>query len=140
MTAKEILLRYRDARREASEIELKIAQLRLKYAAPSAIRYSDMPTAHDANHDLSDYAEKLEELEDLLISKYSRCIGVEIDVEKRLDRMENQTEREVLRHRYLDLTEKLQLQSWESVADSVHMSRRTVTRIHGTSLLNFPTD
>ena len=82
MTAKEMLMRYLYAVREAKEMELQIAKLRLKYAAPSAIKYSDMPTSHDANHDLSDYAARLDELTDMLVKRYSKCIGIEIDIVK----------------------------------------------------------
>lgn len=145
MTAKEYLLRYRDAKREANEMELKITQLRLKYAAPSAIKYSDMPAAHDANHDLSDYAAKLDELTDLLVKRYSRCIGIEIDIEQRLDRMnaehpQIQVFREILRHRYLTITDKGQLNPWEEVAASVGYSDRRVKSLHGIALLYFPVD
>ena len=103
MTAKEYLTRYRDAVRESREIELKITQLRLRYGAPSAINYSDMPKAHNTEHDLSDYMAKLGELTDLLYMKWERCLGVMVDIEMRLDRMEagpnTQIEREILRHR-----------------------------------------
>lgn len=141
MTAKEILLRYRDARREAAEMERKITQLRLKYAAPAAIKYSDMPTAHDSNHDLSEFAAQLEELTNMCIDKYNKCLGIEIDVEMRLDRMSNQVEREILRHRYLDIDESYRLAHWRHVADCVHYSIRNVKRIHdGPALAHFPVD
>ena len=145
MTSKEMLLRYRDARREAQEMELKITQLRLKYAAPSAIKYSDMPSSHDSNHDLSDYAVKLEKLTDMMIERYKRCIGIEIDIEMRLDRMapdhpQGQIFREILRHRYLTITDKGQLNPWEEVAAQVGYSDRRVKSLHGIALLYFPTD
>ena len=144
MTAKEYLTRYRDAVRESREIELKITQLRLRYGAPSAINYSDMPKAHNSEHDLSDYMEKLEELTDILYDKYERCLGLMIDIEMRLDQMEEgpntQVEREVLRHRYTDITEQGRLASWESVSESVGYSRRQVERFHGSALRHFPID
>lgn len=142
MTAKEMLMRYMFARREANEMELKLTQLRLKYAAPSAIKYSDMPTAHDSNHDLSDYAVKLDELTDLILAKYQKCLGVEIDIEQRLDRMdpEHQIYREILRHRYLTITDKGQLNPWEAVAAEVGYTERHVKSLHGIALLYFPTD
>ena len=139
MTAREILTRYRDAVRESREIELKITQLRLRYGAPSAINYTDMPKAHN-NSDLSDYMVKLEELTDILSARYEKCLGIMIDIEMRLDRMDTQLEREVLRHRYTDITERGRLASWESVAAAVGFSRRTVERVHGSALQHFPTD
>lgn len=140
MTAREYLTRYRDAVRESREIELKITQLRLRYGAPSAINYSDMPKAHN-NSDLSDYMAKLEELTELLYTKYERCLGIMIDIEMRLDQMEGpnaQLEREILRHRYTDITEQGHLSSWDAVSDAVGYSRRTVARAHGSALQHFP--
>ena len=143
MTAKECLTRYRDAVRESREIELKITQLRLRYGAPGAINYSDMPKAHN-NSDLSDYAEKLDELTTLLYSKYEKCLGIMVDVEMRLDRMDagpnTQIEREILRHRYTDITDQGRLASWDSVSAAVGYSRRQVERFHGSALQHFPTD
>ena len=144
MTAKEYLTRYRDAVRESREIELKITQLRLRYGAPSAINYSDMPKAHNTEHDLSDYMAKLGELTDLLYMKWERCLGVMVDIEMRLDRMEagpnTQIEREILRHRYTDITDQGRLASWDSVSAAVGYSRRQVERFHGSALQHFPTD
>ncbi len=64
MTAKEYLLQYQHIQREIEDIDRRMAQVRLKYAAPSAINYSDMPKAHNSNHDLSDYVAKMDELTD----------------------------------------------------------------------------
>lgn len=139
MKAKDYLLRYRDAYRDAQDIELHMTQLRLKYAAPSAIRYSDMPTAHTP-HDLSDFAEKMDELENMLVRKYTECMGIEVDILTRLDKMDDQIERQVLRCRYTNITDNGRLCPWETVADMVGYSRRTIERVHGTALLHFPTD
>lgn len=145
MTAKEMLMQYRNAWREAQEMELKITQLRLKYAAPSAINYSDMPKAHNSNHDLSEYAARLDQLTNILIDRYSECIGIEIDIEQRLERMKGpqqyeQVFREILRHRYLTLTDKGDLNTWENVGRQVGYSDRRVKSLHGVALLYFPTD
>ena len=98
-----------------------------------------MPKAHN-NSDLSDYMVKLEELTNILSARYEKCLGIMIDIEMRLDRMDTQLEREVLRHRYTDITERGRLASWESVAAAVGFSRRTVERVHGSALQHFPTD
>ena len=140
MTAREYLTRYRDAVRESREIEIKITQLRLRYGAPSAINYSDMPKAHN-NSDLSDYMVKLEELTELLRARYEKCLGIMIDIEMRLDQMEGpnaQLEREILRHRYTDITDQGHLSSWDAVAEAVGYSRRTVARAHGCALQHIP--
>ena len=132
MTAKEYLQRYQIAYREAQDTEQRITQLRLKYAAPAAIEYSDMPKAHNSEHDLSDYIVKMDALTDRLISKYTRCMAIEADILERLDMMEKQEEREVLRLRYVDG------KTWEEIARHIGTVERNVYYIHGRALLNFP--
>lgn len=132
MTAKEFLQQYRTAKREAEDIELRITQLRLKYSMPSAIEYSDMPKAHSTEHDLSDYTAKMDKLTTYLIQKYSRCMGIEIDILDRLDRMAKQEERELLRYKYIDGLR------WEDIADRMGYTYRHITRLHGVALQHFP--
>lgn len=132
MTAKEYLQRYRAAKKEAEDVELRITQLRLRYAAPSAIEYSDMPRAHDSEHDLSDYMAKMDELTSYLVEKYKRCMGIEVDIYQRLDNMDRQEEREVLRYRYIDGM------TWEQIAQRTGYVLRHIYRLHGSALQNFP--
>ena len=134
MTAKEYLWQYQHIQREIEDIDRRMAQVRLKYAAPSAINYSDMPKAHNSNHDLSDYVAKMDELTDYMISKYTRLRGIEIDIYMRVDRMENQQERELLRYRYIDGM------TWTQVADAMLTTERNVYFIHGRALQHFPMD
>lgn len=134
MTAKEYLMRFRQVMREIEDLDRRMAQLRLKYAAPSAINYSDMPKAHDSNHDLSDYIAKMDELTDYMISKYTRLRGIEVDIYMRVDRMENQKERELLRYRYIDGM------TWTEIADALDTTERNVYFIHGRALRHFPMD
>ena len=134
MTAKEYLLQYKHIQREIEDIDRRMAQIRLKYAAPSAINYSDMPKAHNSNHDLSDYVAKMDELTDYMISKYTRLRGIEVDIYMRVDRMENQQERECLRFRYIDGM------TWTQVADALCKTERNVYFIHGRALRHFPMD
>ena len=134
MTAKEYLHQYRNIQREIEDIDRRMAQIRLKYAAPSAINYSDMPKAHNSEHDLSDYIVKMDELTDYMISKYTRLRGIEVDIYMRVDRMENQRERELLRFRYIDGM------TWTEIADALDTTERNVYFIHGRALRHFPMD
>lgn len=134
MTAKEYLHQYRNIQREIEDIDRRMAQIRLKYAAPSAINYSDMPKAHNSEHDLSDYIVKMDELTNYMISKYTRLRGIEVDIYMRVDRMENQRERELLRYRYIDGM------TWTEIADALDTTERNVYFIHGRALRHFPMD
>lgn len=132
MTAKEYLKSYRDVQREIKDLDYRMAQLRLKYTAPSAIEYSDMPKAHNTEHDLSEYVAKMDEMTDYMISKYTRLRGIEVDIYLRLDKMEKQDERELLRLRYIDGM------TWEKIADRLGFDVRHIHRIHGRALQHFP--
>ena len=132
--AKEYLRQYIGAKREADSISRRLLELRAKYELPSAIQYSDMPTAHNTEHDLSDMMVKLDELTGGLISARTRAIGIEIDIMQRLTAVEDADERTLLRYRYIDGYE------WRQIARLMNVSERSVYRIHGTALLHFPTE
>lgn len=129
MTVKEWLNRYQTAWNEAKDIELRLTQIRLKYSRPSAIEYSDMPKAHKQT-DLSDYIEQLEHYENMLIAKYQQCIGIEVQIYKAVDKVEDSAERMVLRYRYIDGMR------WDDIANNIHCTTRTVYRLHGRALLH----
>jgi len=134
MTAKEFLMQYRAVHREIEDLDRRMSQLRLKYAAPSVIEYSDMPKAHNTEHDLSDYIVKMDEMTNYMISKYTRLRGIEENIYMRVDRMSDQTERELLRWRYIDgLT-------WTQIAEKLGTVERNVYFIHGRALKHFPMD
>lgn len=134
MTAKEYLQRYKAAYLEAQDIEMRMAKLRLKYAMPSAVQYSDMPTAHNGKPDVSAYIVKMEALTDCLIKQYSKCMGVEMDIITRIESMDKQEEKAVLLYRYVDML------SWRQIADKMTYGLRHVYRIHGSALQHFPHD
>lgn len=133
MTAKEYLQQYRTIQREIEDLDYRMAQLRLKYAAPSAIDYSDMPKAHSTEHDLSDYIAKMDEMTGYMISKYTKLRAVEVNIYMQVDAMENQEERELLRYRYIDGM------TWTDIATKLNTSERNVYFIHGRALRNFKT-
>ena len=77
---------------------------------------------------------KMDEMTGYMISKYTRLRGIEVDIYMRVDRMQDQTEREILRYRYIDGL------SWEEISARLNYSKRNVTRIHGRALQHFPMD
>ena len=122
MTVKEVVIwlnQYKHIQRDIQDIEMRITQLRLKYAAPSAISYSDMPKAHDSNHDLSEYAEKLEELEQMLIARHTKALGLSVQYLEALDHLSRE-EAYVIRRRYMDGA------MMETIADEMSYSIRSV--------------
>ena len=103
MTIKEVvfwLSQYKHIQREIKDIELRITQLRLKYAAPSAVNYSDMPKAR-GNVDLSEYMAKLEQYEQMLIDKHTECLGLSVQYLQAFDHLDRE-EAHVLKRLYMD--------------------------------------
>lgn len=123
---KQWLKSYKSVQREINDIELRITQLRLKYGAPSAIQYSDMPKAHN-NTDLSDFMVRLEELEQLLIDKHTYCIGKSVEYLQAGELLPCE-EAHVIKRRYIDGA------SWIQISSEIPCSERTVYYIHGRAL------
>ena len=138
MKAVEYLLRYLTAYREVQSIERKITEVRMKYAAPSAIQYDDMPKAHNVEHDLSDYMAKVDALVNKLIAQQTKCIGIEADILDRIDMMQDSNERTVLRMRYTMLDKYGHLMPWYEVADRMGYSVQQVYRFRRNALKHFP--
>lgn len=129
MTIKEWLKRYKKAWKEAEDVEKRLTDIRLKYSRPSAIIYSDMPKAH-RHTDLSDFMEQIEKYENILIDKYEKCLGVEVEIYMAIDKLEDESERRVLREYYIDD------KKWKDIADGFPCHERTVHRIHGRALIH----
>ena len=113
------LERYKNVKREAEDLEERIGSLRSKYGSAAAIRYSDMPKAHN-NSDLSDFVAQLEEFEHKLFVKYEKLLGIEVDTYMTLDKLQDPDERYVLRAYYIDGLQ------WDQIALKVPCAERTV--------------
>ena len=121
-TIKEVVFwlnQYKHIQRDIKDIELRITQLRLKYGTPSAISYSDMPKAHNGNRDLSEYAERLEELERELIDRHTAALGLSVQYLQALDHLDRE-EAYIIRRRYMDGAYMV------TIADEIPCSERTV--------------
>lgn len=132
MTANEYLSRYLTARDEAIEIEYRIEALVKQYALPSAINYSDMPKSHNVERDLSEYIVKLEELTKELSDKRKECIRIMEDIMGRVERMEDASERSMLRYCYIDGLKM------ETIAEIMGMTERNAYYVKGRALQHFP--
>lgn len=128
---KEYLRGYLRAYKKAQHIGADIARLRMRYAYPSAVQYSDMPAGAGGPRDLSEYMVKVEELERDLNRQLDECIRLEVQIRRDIDMLEDEREREILRLRYIDGM------TWEQVASSIPCDVRTATRAHGRALEAF---
>ena len=75
--------------------------------------------------------EKIDELEREIEIKIQRLMVLKDEISTAIDKLESSDEQMVLRYRYLDRC------SWEEISHMLHVSERTVFRIHGEALQNF---
>ncbi|MBS5544387.1 MAG: sigma-70 family RNA polymerase sigma factor [Lachnospiraceae bacterium] len=66
------------------------------------------------------------------IDRKLQClVTLKAEISAAIDKLENQEEKLVLRYRYLDEC------TWEEIGRMLHMSERSVYRLHGMALKNF---
>ncbi len=76
--------------------------------------------------------EKIDAIQRDVEEKVTHLVSLREDINTRIDMLASHEEQMVLRYRYLDNC------TWEEIAAMVNVSLRTVHRIHGSALQNFP--
>lgn len=126
---KEFLMSYQKEKRRVRRLEEQLEELRQNKMSPS-VTNDGMPHGTDKK-DLSDYAAKVDEIEqELVAARYSRICAFQ-DVQKQIETMGDEREKSVLKYRYLALMD------WNKIALKMQKSYRQVLRIHGTALKHF---
>lgn len=127
---KEYLQRYRAAEAECLDIDRRIQDLRSRYTA-RAIQYDDMPKAHNSEHDLSEYAAELDQLESELKESYAEAVKIQREIYASLRSMKDGAHRRVLELRYVDGY------TFEKIAVLMEFSYQWVCELHGRALQEF---
>ncbi len=127
---KEFLNRYRALRKRVRHFEEEIETVRSQYTG-RAIQYSDMPKAHNTEHDLSDYAARVDDMLREIEALRWECINAYHFISSAIEDMTDDREKDLLRLRYL------MCKSWEEVAVDMGYNIRWVYRIHGNALQHF---
>ena len=76
--------------------------------------------------------EKIDAIQRDVEEKVTHLVSLREDINTRIDMLASHEEQMVLRYRYRDNC------TWEEIAAMVNVSLRTVHRIHGSALQNFP--
>lgn len=126
---KEYLNGYGKAVRQMQRSELKISEMRLNKICPSVIN-DGMPHASN-NSDLSGYAALLDEEEKRYIKARYKRIKLCKEITDKIERMENENEKDVLMYRYV------KLMKWEDICVKMEFSWKHIHRIHAKALNNF---
>jgi len=127
---KEYLQRYRAAEAECLDIDRRIQDLRSRYTA-RAIQYDDMPKAHNSEHDLSEYAAELDQLESELKESYAEAVKIQREIYASLRSVKDGVHRRVLELRYVDGY------TFEKIAVLMEFSYQWVCELHGRALQEF---
>ena len=128
-TKKEYLRGYGRAVRQMERSEVKIAEMRMNKICPS-VNNDGMPHAH-SNSDLSGYAALLDEEERRYMKARYERIRICRDISDKIERMDNEDEKDVLMYRYI------KLMKWEDICVKMGHSWQHIHRIHRKALENF---
>lgn len=126
---KEYLKSYRDAVIAETQIKEEIDQLRMDKMFPSLVQ-DGMPHGSGAS-DLSAYAAKLDELLGELEEQMNERIQLRREIVRKIECMESETEKAVLRYRYIHMLK------WEEIAVKMSYAWQHIHRIHGKALSHF---
>lgn len=126
---KEYLQSYRSAVISETQIKEEIDQLRMDKMFPSLVQ-DGMPHGSGAS-DLSAYAAKLDELLSDLKDQMDKRIQLRREIVKKIEAMDSETEKAVLRYRYIHMLK------WEEIAVKMSYTWQHIHRIHGKALSHF---
>lgn len=125
---KEFLMSYQKEKRRVRRLEEQLEELRRNKMSPS-VTNDGMPHGTDKK-DLSDYAVKVDEIEqELVAARYNRICAFQ-EVQRRIESMEDEREKDLLTYRYLKGLK------WEEVCVRMDYKWRQVHRIHAKALKN----
>lgn len=127
---KEYLRQYGCALRAERAIEEEIQQVRLDKMFPALVQ-DGMPHGSGGNSDLSAFVVKVDELLAELKKQAEKRITLRQGIVRKIEQMDDETEKLVLRLRYI------QLLKWEEVAVKMDYDYRYVLKVHGRALKNF---
>ncbi|MBR3170303.1 MAG: hypothetical protein IKF22_03505 [Lachnospiraceae bacterium] len=125
---KEWLSRYRQARYAEQEIALEIEQLEGQFIMPA--RPLDGMPHGSGGTDLSGFAAAYDKLRSQLMRQYDRRLEIYREIVDVIERSTglNETERSVLRYRYI------LCMSWEDIVEQIHMERSWILRIRNNAV------
>lgn len=135
---KAYLRRYGAALRAEKQIEEEITQLRLDTMMPAVVN-DGMPHGSGGCGDLSGYAAAMDRLMDDLKEQLEKRIAIRREITERIEAMSDETEKMVLRYRYIHLDDNQRCMSWEKIAVKMGYEYRNILYLHGKALKHFQT-
>ena len=122
---KEDLKGYIETKRELKFIEEKIDYLTSKKTSIKSQVITDMPKGASKNNDiLIDLLGELEDITEIYNKKYIKLLKKQIEIEHTIDKLDNATDRNVMRLRYLEGYK------WEKICVIMNYSWEGIHKIH----------
>ena len=125
---KEELLKYRGLKKEVEELNERIEMLKEKKTSIKSQIISDMPTGGGEGIDIETLMVMIEDAIEELVRKEKDSIDVMLEIEEKIDELEDPFERYILRTRYIDC------KNWEEICVLTNYSWRQIHRLHSNIL------
>ena len=126
---KEELMQYGSIELEVKQLKERIEYLEEKKTSIKSQVITDMPVGGgEEGADILTLITKIEDSQIKLIQKQSKLVDIMESIENTIDRLEDSTERIILRSRYL------QCKKWEQICVELNYSWRQIHRLHSNIL------
>jgi DNA-directed RNA polymerase specialized sigma24 family protein len=112
------------------QIENELERLRAQIESPKSPYLSYAPSGQGREDVLAKKIAKLVDLERLHTDRWDKVYAKRIEIEKAIDALEDSEQRRLMRYKYVDGL------YWEEICVKLHVSYRTVHRIHSEALKN----
>lgn len=123
------LLAYGPIKKELSDLEERIEELRTDARSPKGISYDRQPRGRgEPVSSLQRYIEQLEELSELYEERKAELVKTQIAIERAISSLPSEL-RLLMRYRYIDRMR------WEEIAETMHISIGTFHNWHNKALL-----
>lgn len=127
---KEFLNSYQEAKRALKRLGEQLAEVKISKISPGCQIGDGMPHSSSIS-DLSDYAVRVDEIEQKIIkARYQRILTLQL-VQARIEAMTDEREKDLLTYRYIKGF------GWEKIAVKMNYTWRHTLRMHGKALENF---
>lgn len=123
------LLAYGPIKKELSDLEERIEELRTDARSPKGISYDRQPRGRgEPISSQQRYIEQLEELSQIYEERKAKLVDTQIAIERAISSLPSEL-RLLMRYRYIDRMR------WEEIAETMHISIGTFHNWHNKALL-----
>lgn len=128
-TKKEFLNSYRNLKDKVKSLEEQLQSLRESEESAKTQKLTDMPKGNKQN-DISDYIVRIDNLKSRIIWQKGECMRRMVEIEEKINDLEDGLEIRILHKRYIEL------KPWEQICVEIDYSWRQTHYLHSKALNN----